>query len=177
MPMHYANVSTNYAEYPWNQEGSRVPPPLAYKDMPVQPLGNRQAFYDEMIQGCVKYYGTKGYRCLEYEADRIEMTLRQPQSMENYTEMGFKKIRAPENVWKLIKEFWDRNKNDQSNENWPTGNTYSKLLEIYFVVYVSHWVACDLDRVKDLTNLLCAVLLLTSQPLDSSNSYCQYREC
>lgn len=109
--------------------------------MPVQPLGNRQAFYDEMIQGCVKYYGNKGYRCLEYEADRVEMTLRQPQSMENYTDMGFKKIRAPENVWKLIKEFWDRNKNDQSNENWPTGNTYT-----------NHWTAptriANIENVK-----------------------------
>jgi prolyl 4-hydroxylase len=137
MPMHYANVSTNYAEYPWNHVGSRVPPPPEYKDMPVQPLGNRQAFYDEMIQGCVKYYGNKGHRCLEYEADRVEMTLRQPQSMENYTDMGFKKIRAPENVWKLIKEFWDRNKNDQSNENWPTGNTYSK----YYLKFIANCVA------------------------------------
>jgi hypothetical protein len=126
--IHHNKISTNYAEYPWNIAGSTVPTPPEFQGMAVQPLGNRQAFYDEMINGCVKYYGKKGFRCHDYEKDRIEMNYRQPQSMENYTEMGFQKIRAPENVWKLIKEFWDRNKEDQSPENWPTGNTYSKLV-------------------------------------------------
>ena len=123
--MHHAKVSTNYAEYPWNS-GSEVPVPDEYKDMVVQPLGNRQALYDEMVQGCVEHYGTKGHACLEYEYDRVEMNMRQPQSMENYTEIGFKKIRTPEHVWKLVREFWDRNKDDQSLENWPAGNSYSE---------------------------------------------------
>ena len=58
------------------------------------------------------------------------MSLRQPKSMQNYTEMGFKKIKAPEAVFKLIKDFWDSNKDKASEENWSTGNTYT-----------NHWVA------------------------------------
>lgn len=123
MPMHHAAVSTNYAEYPWNAGSAKTP--VEYQNMPIQQLGNRQAFYDEMIKGCVDYYGDKGSYCLDYERDRVDMNLRQPQSMENYTDIGFKKIRAPDKVWELIKEFWDRNKDGQTNEVWPTGNTYT----------------------------------------------------
>ena len=122
--MHHATVSANFAEYSWNTGSEETP--AEYKDMVVQPLGDRQAAYNEMIQGCIDFYGDKGFRCLDYERDRVEMTLRQPQSMENYTDLGFKKIRAPDNVWRLIKDFWDRNKDDQANENWPSGNTYSE---------------------------------------------------
>ena len=84
-PMHYDKVSNNYAWLPHNQDRS-LPVPPQYKGMVVQPLGDRQAVYDHMIQGCVDYYGDKGVRCLEYEKDRVEMTLRQPKSMEVRTE-------------------------------------------------------------------------------------------
>lgn len=40
--------------------------------------------------------------CTVTEQDRVEMSLRQPQSMQNYTELGFKKIRAPEGVSMLL---------------------------------------------------------------------------
>lgn len=46
--------------------------------------------------------------------------------LKNYTDIGFKKIKAPDHVWKLVKDFWDVNKDDHSKENWPSGNTYSK---------------------------------------------------
>ena len=59
------------------------------------------------------------------ELDRVAMTLRQPQSMTNYTSVGFKKIRAPEAVFSLIKTFWDRNSEKQKPENWGVGNTYT----------------------------------------------------
>ena len=42
--------------------------------MAVQPLGDRQAFYDEFLAGCKKAFGmVKGIRCTGTEADRIEM--------------------------------------------------------------------------------------------------------
>jgi hypothetical protein len=91
-------------------------------------MGNKQAFYDAMIQGCVDTFGDKGARCLQTEEDRVRMSKRQPKSMVNYTEHGYTKIRAPENVFKLIKEFWEKNKDKQSLEGWPAGNTY-----------VNHW--------------------------------------
>jgi prolyl 4-hydroxylase len=50
--------------------------------MPINPLGNRQAAYDDFIQGCVKHFGSRGQRCIETEKDRFDMTLRQPQSMQ-----------------------------------------------------------------------------------------------
>lgn len=45
--------------------------------------------------------------------------------MQNYTKLGFTKIRAPDHVFKLIREFWDENKDKASDESWPVGNTYT----------------------------------------------------
>lgn len=98
--------------------------------MPVQRMGDKQAFYDNMIQGCVGHYAKKGSRCLMNEEDRIAMSLRQPKGMVNYTKYGFTKIRAPDAVFNLIKEFWEQNKDRQSIESWPPGNSY-----------VNHWEA------------------------------------
>jgi len=143
-PMHYERVSTNY---PWlmhnklnnNDKNSttttgstgttgKIPIPDRYKDQPLQPLGNKHKFYSDYVQGCVDRYGPKGNRCIQSEQDRVEMSLRQPQSMRNYTKIGFTKIRAPERVMTLLNEFWQANKDKQKDENWPVGNTY-----------VNHW--------------------------------------
>mmetsp|Transcript_129447 Transcript_129447/g.192704 ORF Transcript_129447/g.192704 Transcript_129447/m.192704 type:complete len:454 (+) Transcript_129447:232-1593(+) len=127
-PMHHPNVTNNYAWMPWNTDPS-VPTPDEYKGIPVQPLGDKKSFYDGLIQGCQDYYGEKkGRHCLANEIDRVQMSLRQPKGMVNYTKNGYTKMRAPENVFKLIKEFWDKNRDNQRLENWPSGNTY-----------VNHW--------------------------------------
>lgn len=123
-PMHYENVTTNYPWLPHNMDPS-IPTPPEFENMPIQPLGNRQEFYDEMIQGCKDYYGDKADRCTIHERDRVEMNLRQPQSMRNYTEMGFKVIPAPDKVWKLLSDFWEANKGKEQPEVWPAGNTYT----------------------------------------------------
>lgn len=81
--------------------------------------------YNQFLNGCVKSFGKKGHRCESTERDRIEMTLRQPKGMVNYTDVGYKKIKAPEAVFKLIKEFWDRNHDKQKKEQWGAGNTYT----------------------------------------------------
>ena len=44
---------------------------------------------------------------------------------QNYTDIGFKKIKAPEQVFKLIKEFWDANKDKEKTETWGVANTYT----------------------------------------------------
>ncbi len=88
-PMHYASVSTNYAWLPHNQDPN-IPTPREYNDMVVQPLGDRQQFYKDFIQGCRDHFGTKAIRCTQNELDRVAMSLRQPQSMQNYTDIGFK---------------------------------------------------------------------------------------
>ena len=50
--------------------------------------------------------------------------------LQNYTETGYKKIRAPENVFKLIKNFWDANKDNESKEEWFAGNTFVNYWDI-----------------------------------------------
>jgi hypothetical protein len=44
-------------------------------------LGDRKKVYDEYMEGCREFYGSKGKRCSPNEEDRLEMSLRQPQSM------------------------------------------------------------------------------------------------
>ena len=45
--------------------------------------------------------------------------------IQNYTDIGFKKIRAPDAVFKLISDFWEANKDKQSLETWGVANTYT----------------------------------------------------
>jgi len=123
-PMHYASVSTNYDWLPHNQDPT-LPTPKEYEDMVTQPLGDREEFYRNFLQGCRDAFGKKGSRCTQNELDRVAMSLRQPQSMQNYTDLGYKKIRAPDHVWKLIQDFWQKNKGKESKENWGVGNTYT----------------------------------------------------
>ena len=83
IPMQYASVSTNYPWLEHNVDHSK-PVPKEYEDMVIQPLGDRQSFYKEFLQGCKDHFGKKGARCVQNELDRVAMTLRQPQSMKNY---------------------------------------------------------------------------------------------
>lgn len=43
--------------------------------------------------------------------------------VRNYTETGFLKIRAPEAVFSLVKEFWEQNKESQTVE-WKHPSSY-----------------------------------------------------
>ena len=89
---------------------------------------DRQQAYQDFMNGCREYYGAKGSRCDSTEDDRIAMSVRQPQSMVNFTDTGFKKIRAPKEVMDLLYAHFERNKDDRKEEVWPAGN-----------VYVNHW--------------------------------------
>jgi len=133
-PIHHSKVSENY-------QGN--------SSTPVQVLGNRQAVYDNFMQGCHDYYtpGTllyqqthdpssssdsdrsQGFACDMTEHDRIQMNLRQPASMQNYTTMGFHKIKCPSSVFSLIKSFWDANSQNKKREEWFLGNTYTNHWE------------------------------------------------
>ena len=119
--MHRATVSTNYPWLPHNTDPINNPTPPEYIGMPIQPLGNRQKFYDDFLEGCKAYYGKYASACQSTEDSRIDMTLRQPESMQNYTDTGFKKIKTPETIWKLVTDFWEHNKDKKQNENWSKG--------------------------------------------------------
>jgi hypothetical protein len=103
-PVHYGNVLSS--------------------DDPNQPLGERQALYDDFMKGCHDFYGKRGHSCDVTEQDRWDMSLRQPASMQNYTDTGFKKVRAPERVFELLSTHWKNNQEKKEKESWPTGNTY-----------------------------------------------------
>lgn len=86
-PIHHeSSTSINYDYLPHNALPSLYPTPQSYRDMPLQPLGDRQAVYQEFLQGCVDFYSNSN-KCGDYERDRVTMNLRQPQSMINYTDM------------------------------------------------------------------------------------------
>jgi hypothetical protein len=131
-PMHHSSISTNYPWLPHNVDPANNPTPPEYKDMPIQFLGNVQERYEKFMEGCHDFYPKHKRLCDNSEKDRVAMSLRQPKQMSNYTEMGFKKIKTPPEVWKLIKEFWENNQNNQTwvKENWTKGSTYT-----------NHWVA------------------------------------
>jgi prolyl 4-hydroxylase len=127
--MHHAKVSTNYAWLPHNVNPA-LPTPPAYKGMLINPLGDRQSIYDAFMESCRNAFpGRKGDRCFSTEADRVEMTLRQPQSMQNYTKLGFAKIKAPKELFSLIQSFWELNKDKGKPEVWGAGNTYTNNWE------------------------------------------------
>jgi hypothetical protein len=60
------------------------PTPPEFEGVHVQYLGDKETWYrDDYLQGCVDFYkpSNKDNRCLMNEKERVEMSLRQPQSM------------------------------------------------------------------------------------------------
>jgi prolyl 4-hydroxylase len=92
-------------------------------------FGNRTKFYEDFILGCRAYHGKQAHRCDSTEDDRIAMSLRQPMSMVNYTNTGFKKIRAPKLLFDLLSAHWEANKHLKKEEVWFVGNTYTNNWE------------------------------------------------
>ena len=135
-PIHRGKVSTNYPWLPHNVDPANNPTPPEYKDMPLQPLGNKQKEYDEFMEGCHKKYSRQKSSCDSSERDRVDMSLRQPSSMQNYTDVGFKKIKTPDAVWKLLKDFWEKNMDERSAENWPKGMFSSKRAFSTFLTFI-----------------------------------------
>jgi prolyl 4-hydroxylase len=122
-------VSTNYAWLPHNLDPS-IEIPREYRGMMINPLGNRQSFYDEFMESCRKPLGLVNvFLCQATELDRIKTVLEQPQSMQNYTEIGYKKIKAPKELFTLLSSFWERNRDKAKPEVWGPGNTYTNNWE------------------------------------------------
>ena len=138
-PIHRGKVSTNYPWLPHNVDPANNPTPPEYQDMPLQPLGDVQKAYDEFMDGCHKKYPRQASSCDSSERDRVSMSFRQPSSMQNYTDVGFKKIRTPDAVWKLIMDFWDKNSEERSDENWPKGMFREKELFELVIVLIFKW--------------------------------------
>jgi hypothetical protein len=78
------------------------------------------------MDGCAKAYSER--ECMGTERARLEMSLEQPASQHNYTELGFKKLKLPPQVWQALSSFYHKNKHLAVEEKWGRGYTY-----------VNHW--------------------------------------
>ena len=78
--------------------------------------------YEASMAGCYKAY-SKG-ECDATERARMAMNLAQPKTQHNYTELGFKKTRVPDELFQDILAFYHENKKNERTEDWPRGNTY-----------------------------------------------------
>lgn len=83
--------------------------------------------YHRMIKGCYDAYSRR--ECDLTEEQRIDMNLKQPRSQFNYTELGFKKMKAPPGLWEAVRAYFDKNRDRIARENWPRGNTYTNHWE------------------------------------------------
>mmetsp|Transcript_35256 Transcript_35256/g.51801 ORF Transcript_35256/g.51801 Transcript_35256/m.51801 type:complete len:460 (+) Transcript_35256:63-1442(+) len=125
-PIHHESVTTNYPWLPHNGNNETLTAaPSEYEDMPIQPLGDRQSIYDSFLQGCKDHFGSGG-NCESTERTRLDLNLRQPASVRNYTDLGFRKIRTPSKAFKMLQQFWEDNKHSAKTEEWPgRGYTYT----------------------------------------------------
>jgi len=160
-PVHSFRTSLNFSGYngtygavTYDENDSL---PVNILDQPEQPLGDRQSFYLKYMQGCRDFENKEGifapasgtnitrrkngYLCDSTEKDRIRMNKSQPETLANFTDMGFKKMRAPPLLVELLTSFWKENMHKQEGEKWFTGN-----------VYTNHWAAptrmISLDNTK-----------------------------
>jgi hypothetical protein len=150
-PHQHRQVSTNYAWLPHNVDPKHYPTPSKYDNMPIQPLGDRQRFYENFLVSCEKFYHEKKGQglCASTEENRLYMSLRQPSSMQNYTDLGFKKIRTPERVWKILQEFWENNKSKMFFSYLKMNkNIFIFIIVLTFndysisVIYIVNWLIC-----------------------------------
>ena len=127
---YFLAATTVSAQVAINDYGVDCTFPIHGKDLTCDHVfaDDRKQAYEDFMEGCRQTYGRKANRCDSTEEDRIRMSLRQPQSMVNYTDTGYKKIRAPKEVMELLYAHYERNKVEQKEEVWPAGN-----------VYVNHW--------------------------------------
>lgn len=111
--------------------------PIHHNETGSNLMGNKMKEYESFIDSCydavndkqkVRGARRKNVQCSTGENDRIRMDLLQPRSVRNYTETGFKKIRAPEAMFAKIKKFYDKNR-DQEVTEWHNINTYHNMWE------------------------------------------------
>ena len=123
IPVHRLRVSTNYPWLPHNVDPENNPTPEEYKDMPIQPLGDKQGFYEQYMQkwkqSLIDEDADPEYADNE-ELERVLGNLEQPAMVVNYTSTGYTKIRAPEELRNMLTQFWEDNKHEQEEEDHQT---------------------------------------------------------
>ena len=86
---------------------------------------DKQKLYDDYMDGCNKAMNRTSDDdfCRYNDRHRIYMNVEQPSSVYNYTKKGYEKIRAPEELFSIIKEFWEANR-DKAEVEWKGTNVY-----------------------------------------------------
>ena len=56
--------------------------PVHYETLVDGPLGDRRTLYDDFMTGCREHYSRRPRACDVTEEGRLEMSVRQPQSMQ-----------------------------------------------------------------------------------------------
>ena len=84
--------------------------------------------YNTYIEDCSKATSSAGrpHDCADEEIHRLDMNTYQPASVYNYTKVGYQKIKAPPELFKLIRDFYDKNRGKDVTE-WKTINTYHNM--------------------------------------------------
>mmetsp|Transcript_13139 Transcript_13139/g.13602 ORF Transcript_13139/g.13602 Transcript_13139/m.13602 type:complete len:393 (-) Transcript_13139:183-1361(-) len=83
--------------------------------------------YYSILKGCYEMYSYG--ECMETERARLKMSLEQPRTQYNYTEIGFKKIKAPIAVYNALKKYYEENKANRKLEQWSRAYTYTNHWE------------------------------------------------
>jgi prolyl 4-hydroxylase len=77
--------------------------------------------YNKMMVGCFKLYSKR--ECEANEADRLKMNLAQPPTQHNYTTVGFKFGKVPQQIWDPLLKFYNQYKDKMKEEKWYRGST------------------------------------------------------
>jgi len=96
----------------------------------VTQTAEKQSIYNRFMETCRNASGTlmSSYSCDQSEMYRLKMNNLQPMSMRNFTEQGFLHTRAPEKGFRLLKEFWQKHR-EQADTEWHSINTYHNMWE------------------------------------------------
>mmetsp|Transcript_10928 Transcript_10928/g.23145 ORF Transcript_10928/g.23145 Transcript_10928/m.23145 type:complete len:483 (+) Transcript_10928:88-1536(+) len=94
--------------------------------------------YKNFMNGCYQQGHAGGNKhsnkyfaaCDRAEQDRLQMNMKQPKEMQNYTHAGYAKVETPSKVIELLEKFWKKNNQFVWPEFWNDDNTY-----------VNHWEA------------------------------------
>ncbi|CAN0367552.1 unnamed protein product, partial [Hapterophycus canaliculatus] len=60
---------------------------------------------------------------------RLVNNRQQPVGLPRFTEVGFKKITVPDDVWDLVKTYYEENKDSPKKEKWGKNNVFTNNVE------------------------------------------------
>jgi hypothetical protein len=92
--------------------------------------GHIPSRYTNFIGGCntAALQTSDIYACQDEEIFRLEMNKLQPSSVYNFTQVGYQKIKAPLDLYNMIREFYDKNRGKDETE-WKSLNTHHNMWE------------------------------------------------